>query len=226
MPQIGEQVDFLRFLPASGMARLRHRLAVFLAGPGWVVVGVPKLLAGSFLAVLTLSTGVPAPLAADPAHMYLDRFRLHDPAADGRAAADGSLRRRLAAEDQRDECLCGFARLVELLLALTHSHPGRVVWLVFNVAIALLLMELGIYRLLEATLGIFSIIAMSWLATLSADLVVNKPLGLSPPGIEFKRAHLYDVNPVGSARCSFSASLALSAHFGLFGPCSPRSPPI
>ncbi len=55
MPQIGEQVDFLRFLPASGMARLRHRLAVFLAGPGWVVVGVPKLLAGSFLAVLTLS---------------------------------------------------------------------------------------------------------------------------------------------------------------------------
>lgn len=28
---------------------------------------------------------------------------------------------------------------------LTHSHPGRVVWLLFNVAIALLLMELGIY---------------------------------------------------------------------------------
>ena len=46
---------------------------------------------------------------------------------------------------------------------LTHSHPGRVVWLMFNVAIALLLMELGIYKLLEETLGIFSIIAMSWL---------------------------------------------------------------
>ena len=30
-----------------------------------------------------------------------------------------------------------------------------------------------------------------------ADLVINKPLGLSPPGIEFKRAHLYDINPVG-----------------------------
>ena len=36
------------------------RIAVFLAGPGWVVLGVPKLLAGSFLAVLTLSTGVRA----------------------------------------------------------------------------------------------------------------------------------------------------------------------
>ena len=42
---------------------------------------------------------------------------------------------------------------------LTHSHPGRVVWLVFNVAIALLLMELGIYKALEKTLGLFSIVA-------------------------------------------------------------------
>ena len=64
---------------------------------------------------------------------------------------------------------------------LTHSHPGRVVWLIFNVAIALLLMELGIYKLLEETLGIFSIIAMSWLCTISADLFINKPLGLAPP---------------------------------------------
>ena len=32
---------------------------------------------------------------------------------------------------------------------------------------------------------------------LVADLVVNKPMGWSPAGIEFKRAHLYDINPVG-----------------------------
>ena len=51
----------------------------------------------------------------------------------------------------------------------------------FNVAIALLLMELGIYKLLEETLGIFSIIAMAWLCTISADLFINKPLGLAPP---------------------------------------------
>jgi len=30
-----------------------------------------------------------------------------------------------------------------------------------------------------------------------ADLVVNKPMGWSPRGIEFKRAYLYDINPVG-----------------------------
>ncbi|MEA3533993.1 ATP-binding protein [Rhizobium sp. CC-YZS058] len=218
MPQIGEQVDFLRFLPASGMARLRHRLAVFLAGPGWVVVGVPKLLAGSFLVVLTLSTGVPAPLAADPAHMYLTAFGYMIPQ---QTAALLLMAAFVVVSQLKINVMNAYAGSLawsNFFSRLTHSHPGRVVWLVFNVAIALLLMELGIYRLLEATLGIFSIIAMSWLATLSADLVVNKPLGLSPPGIEFKRAHLYDVNPVGLGAMLFSASLALSAHFGLFGP--------
>ncbi|MGO8134228.1 hypothetical protein ACC730_37305, partial [Rhizobium ruizarguesonis] len=68
---------------------------------------------------------------------------------------------------------------------LPHSHPGRVIWLVFNVTLALLLMELGIYRLLEETLGICSIIAMAGLCTISADLFINKPRGLAPPGSEF-----------------------------------------
>jgi len=78
-------------------------------------------------------------------------------------------------------------------------------------------MELGIYRLLEETLGIFSIIAMAWLCSISVDLFVNKPLGLSPPGIEFKRAHLYDINPVGVGSMLLSAVIALAAHFGAFG---------
>jgi hypothetical protein len=100
---------------------------------------------------------------------------------------------------------------------LTHSHPGRVVWLFFNVAIALLLMELGIYKLLEETLGVFSIVASAWLCAISADLFINKPLGLAPPGIEFKRAHLYDINPVGFGGMAITVDVALAAHFGLFG---------
>ena len=36
---------------------------------------------------------------------------------------------------------------------LTHSHPGRVVWLVFNVLIAMLLMTLGVFGALERVLG-------------------------------------------------------------------------
>ncbi|MFL0691360.1 MAG: ATP-binding protein [Agrobacterium tumefaciens] len=217
MPQIGEQVDFLRFLPPEGARKLHHRIAIFLAGSGWVVLGVPKLLAGSFLAVLTLSTGVPISEAADPAHMYVAAFGYMIP---NETAAMLLMAGFVVISQLKINVMNAYAGSLawsNFFSRLTHSHPGRVVWLVFNVAIALLLMELGIYGLLEETLGIFSIIAMSWLCAISADLFVNKKLGLSPPGIEFKRAHLYDINPVGCGTMALSAGLALAAHFGLFG---------
>jgi signal transduction histidine kinase/purine-cytosine permease-like protein len=217
MPQIGEQVDFLRFLPPEGARKLHHRIAIFLAGSGWVVLGVPKLLAGSFLAVLTLSTGVPISEAADPAHMYVAAFGYMIP---NETAAMLLMAGFVVISQLKINVMNAYAGSLawsNFFSRLTHSHPGRVVWLVFNVAIALLLMELGIYGLLEETLGIFSIIAMSWLCAISADLFINKKLALSPPGIEFKRAHLYDINPVGCGTMALSASLALAAHFGAFG---------
>ncbi len=217
MPQIGEQVDFLRFLPATGKRSFRHRLAVFLAGPGWVVVGVPKLMAGSFLAVLALSSGVPADSAADPSHMYLTAFGYMLP---NQTAALLLMAAFVVISQLKINVMNAYAGSLawsNFFSRLTHSHPGRVVWLVFNVAIALLLMQLGIYRLLEASLSVFAIIAMSWLSTISADLFINKPLKLSPPGIEFKRAHLYDINPVGPGAMFLAAAIALAAHFGAFG---------
>jgi signal transduction histidine kinase/CheY-like chemotaxis protein len=100
---------------------------------------------------------------------------------------------------------------------LTHSHPGRVVWLVFNVTIALMLMELGIFKMLEHALGLYSIVAVSWVSALVADLVINKPLGLSPAGIEFKRAHLYDINPVGVGAMFAATAAGTAAFCGVFG---------
>ncbi|MGH6805883.1 MAG: purine-cytosine permease family protein, partial [Ensifer adhaerens] len=217
MAQIGEQVDFLRFLPPDGQRKLHHRVAVFLAGSGWVLVGAPKLLAGSFLVVLALSSGVPSTRAADPAQMYYTAFGYMIPSE---TAALLLMVAFVVVSQLKINVMNAYAGSLawsNFFSRLTHSHPGRVVWLVFNVAIALLLMELGIYRLLEETLGVFSIIAMAWLCTISADLFVNKPLGLSPPGIEFKRAHLYDINPVGLGAMALSATIALTAHFGAFG---------
>jgi len=217
MAQIGEQVDFLRFLPPDGQRRLHHRIAVFLAGPGWVIVGAPKLIAGSFLVVLALSAGVPSTRAADPAQMYYTAFGYMLP---WDTAALLLMAGFVVVSQLKINVMNAYAGSLawsNFFSRLTHSHPGRVVWLVFNVAIALLLMELGIYRLLEETLGVFSIVAMAWLCTISADLFVNKPLGLSPPGIEFKRAHLYDINPVGLGAMALSALVALAAHFGAFG---------
>ncbi|MGY5800675.1 hybrid sensor histidine kinase/response regulator [Rhizobium sp. LEGMi12c] len=217
MSQIGEQADFLRFLPPDGHRKWRHRLAVFLAGPGWVIIGAPKLLAGSFLVVLTLTSGVPADRAADPAQMYLTAFGYMIPWHNAALLLMAAFVMISQLKINVMNAYAGSLAWSNFFSRLTHSHPGRVIWLVFNVAIALLLMELGIYRLLEETLGIFSIIAMAWLCTISADLFINKPLGLAPSGIEFKRAHLYDINPVGLGAMALSATIALAAHFGAFG---------
>jgi Signal transduction histidine kinase len=217
MTQIGEQVDFLRFLPAEGASKWRHKLGIFLAGAGWVIVGAPKLIAGSFLAFLALSAGVSAEHASEPGYMYAVAFGYMIP---NEFVALMLMAVFVVVSQLKINVMNAYAGSLawsNFFSRLTHSHPGRVVWLLFNVAIALLLMELGIYRLLEETLGIFSIIAMAWLCTISADLFINKPLGLAPPGIEFKRAHLYDINPVGVGSMLISATVALAAHFGAFG---------
>src|SRR5690606_23939933 len=99
----------------------------------------------------------------------------------------------------------------------THAHPGRVVWLVFNVLLALLLMEVGIFSAIESVLAIYANFAAGWIGAITADLVINKPLGLSPPGIEFKRAHLYDINPVGVGALGASVLLSSIAHLGWLG---------
>ncbi|AXS42120.1 ATP-binding protein [Breoghania sp. L-A4] len=217
MAQIGEQVDFLRFLPAQDASRKRHRLALFLAGPGWVVLGAPKMLAGSFLAVLALSAGIPAEHAAEPSRMYAVAFGYMLP---WESAVLLLMACFVVVSQLKINVMNAYAGSLawsNFFSRLTHSHPGRVVWLLFNVAIALALMELGIYRVLEETLGVFSIVAMAWLSAISADLFINKPLGLSPPGIEFKRAHLYDINPVGTGSMVLAAGVALVAHYGHLG---------
>jgi hypothetical protein len=101
---------------------------------------------------------------------------------------------------------------------LTHSHPGRVVWVIFNTLIALMLMELNVFSALGKVLGLYSNIAISWMMAVVADLVINKPMGWSPQGIEFKRAHLYDINPVGVGAMGLASVLSIAAYLGLLGP--------
>lgn len=98
-----------------------------------------------------------------------------------------------------------------------HSHPGRVVWIFFNVGIALILMEAGVFGFLNTVLGFYSNVAIAWIGALVADLVVNKPLGLSPSYIEFKRAHLYPINPVGFGSMLIASAVSLAAYFHAFG---------
>lgn len=195
--QIGEQVDFLRFLPPpTPERRLRWWFAVIAAGPGWIGPGMVKLFAGSFLAFLCMRSGLPAFLAAQPAVMYRTGFAAILPAG-AALAATGLFVVIAQLKINVTNAYAGSIAWSNFFARLTRSHPGRVVWVVFNVAIALLLMEIGLYRAIEGVLALFSVLASGWVGAVVADLVVIKPLGFAPRRFEFKRAHLYDVNPVG-----------------------------
>ncbi|WP_235045534.1 purine-cytosine permease family protein [Methylophaga lonarensis] len=71
IPQVGEQVDFLRFMPEKTEEnRLRWHLGVILAGPGWIFIGMIKMFAGVLLAYLVLQAGESVEAAVNPTHMY------------------------------------------------------------------------------------------------------------------------------------------------------------
>ncbi|RBW48507.1 ATP-binding protein [Marinobacter sp. F3R11] len=217
--QIGEQVDFLRFIPEPANAKEKRRwwIAVMAGGPGWIVIGMLKILGGSFLAVLAINHGVSATDAADPSAMYVVAFNYITHSPELSIVVAGTFVILCQLKINVTNAYAGSIAWSNFFSRLTHSHPGRVVWLFFNVAIALLVMELGVYQALEETLGFFGIIAIAWVGALVADLVINKPLGLSPAYIEFKRAHLYDINPVGVGAMISASVIGILCHTGVMG---------
>jgi signal transduction histidine kinase/CheY-like chemotaxis protein len=216
--QIGEQVDFLRFMPEkTAQNRVRWHLGVLAAGPGWIVLGIAKMLGGALLALLAIDGGAALAEAINPNQMYLAGFRLVF--ADPRAAVLVTALFVVISQVKINmtNAYAGSLAWSNFFARLTHSHPGRVVWAVFNALIAVLLMELDVFQALEQVLGLYSNVAISWIAAVVADLVVNKPLGLSPKGIEFRRAYLYDINPVGVGAMLLASTLSVAAFAGLFG---------
>lgn len=216
--QIGEQVDYLRFMPEKNKANQKKWwFWLVLAGPGWVTIGMIKMFLGSFLAYVAFQGGAGLVEAIDPTHMYQRAF--------GYIVQSEQIALILAAlmviisqmKINVTNAYAGSIAWSNFFSRLTHTHPGRVVWLVFNVALALLLMELGIHQVLESILSVFALVAVSWLCCLSADLVINKPLGLSPKHIEFKRGHLFDVNPVGCVSMVVAALVGFMFYLGWFG---------
>jgi hypothetical protein len=79
-------------------------------------------------------------------------------------------------------------------------------------------MELNVFGALGHVLGLYANVAIAWMMAVVADLVINKPLGWSPKGVEFSRAHLYDINPVGVGAMGIASVLSVVAHLGAFGP--------
>ncbi|OWQ44108.1 hybrid sensor histidine kinase/response regulator [Roseateles noduli] len=216
--QMGEQADYLRFMPRQTKEnRLRWWAAVLAGGPGWIVLGVLKMLGGALLAYLAVSHAVPAERAVDPNQMYLAAYEYVFPQYGWAVAVTALFVVVSQLKINVTNAYAGSLAWSNFFSRLTHSHPGRVVWVVFNTLIAFMLMSMNVFEALGHVLGLYANIAIAWIMAVVADLVINKPLGLSPPGIEFKRAHLYDVNPVGVGAMALASVLSVAAHLGLMG---------
>jgi signal transduction histidine kinase/CheY-like chemotaxis protein len=216
--QMGEQADYLRFMPQqTATNRKQWWLGVLVGGPGWVILGVVKMLGGAYLAYLAISHSVPVDRAVDPNQMYLAAYEYVFPTLGWAVVATAVFVVVSQLKINVTNAYAGSLAWSNFFSRLTHSHPGRVVWVLFNSVIAFMLMEMNVFQALGDVLGLYSNIAIAWIMAVVADLVINKPLGLSPKGIEFKRAHLYDINPVGVGAMALASALSIAAYLGLFG---------
>jgi len=216
--QIGEQVDYLRFMPKQTQENSRRWwFWVLLAGPGWILIGLIKMLFGSFLAYLAISRGASLDDSTDPVHMYQMVFSYITHSDNSALIIAAVFVIVCQMKINVTNAYAGSLAWSNFFSRLTHSHPGRVVWLVFNMVIALILMELGIYRALESILSVFSIVAICWLSCIAADLLINTALGLRPSQVEFKRAYLYDINPVGVVSMSIATIVGIICYLGYIG---------
>jgi purine-cytosine permease-like protein len=161
---------------------------------------------------------VPADRAVDPNQMYLAAYEYVFPHYGWAVAATALFVVISQLKINVTNAYAGSLAWSNFFSRVTHSHPGRVVWVVFNTLIAFMLMEMNVFQALGDVLGLYSNIAIAWMMAVVADLVMNKPLGLSPPGIEFKRAYLYDINPVGVGAMALASVLSITAYLGVFGP--------
>ena len=216
--QIGEQVDYLRFMPPlTKKNRLKWWFSMLAAGPGWIILGFLKQMGGIFLAAIVLLAGFSVAEAKTPIEMYYRGYQyiFDNPEVALSAATFFVIVSQI--KINVTNAYAGSLAWSNFFSRVTHSHPGRVVWMLFNIGIALLLMELGLFDALAKVLGLYSNVAIAWIGAITADLVINKPLGLSPKIIEFKRAYLYNINPVGVGSMAIASVIAIISFMGFFG---------
>ena len=228
--QIAEQIDYLRFMPPRTAQNKRAWwTAVVMAGPGWVVFGAIKQAVGLFLAVYLIASLDPqaAATANEPVHQFLGVYEEMMP---------GWLAMALAVvlvvisqiKINVTNAYSGSLAWTNSFTRVTKRYPGRIVFVMVNLAIALTLMEANMFDFLNTILGFYANCAMAWVVTVATDIVINKGLlKISPPVAEFRRGMLYPVNPVGFVSVLLSAGFSIVVFFGGLGDTlQPYSPVV
>ena len=73
----------------------------------------------------------------------------------------------------------------------TRRYPGRMVFVLVNLGIALVLMEADMFSFLNDLLGFYSNCAIAWVVTVATDIAVNKyllKLSAEAPGVPPRHA--------------------------------------
>ena len=230
MAQIAEQIDYLRFMPPKTAANKRAWwIAVVTAGPGWVVFGAIKQAIGLFLAVYLIASLDPeaAATANEPVHQFLGVYQEMMP---GWLALSLAVILVVISQIKINvtNAYSGSLAWTNSFTRVTKHYPGRLVFVLFNVTIALILMEAKMFDFLNTILGFYANCAMAWIVTVATDIAINKyVLKLSPKVPEFRRGMLYAINPVGFVSVIVSAGLSILVFFGVFGPGpQPYSPAV
>ncbi|MFF3071434.1 purine-cytosine permease family protein [Kitasatospora sp. NPDC057904] len=215
--QIGEQIDYLRFMPPKTEANKRGWwTAVIMAGPGWVVLGALKQAIGVFLAVYIIA-GVGATAAPEPIRQFKGAFDAMMP-----SWLVIPLAVALVVISQIKinvtNAYSGSLAWTNSFTRVTRHYPGRMVFVLVNLGFALALMEADMFSFLNSILGFYSNCAIAWVVTVATDIGVNKYLlKLSPLQPEFRRGMLYAVNPVGVVAFVAASGLSIAMYFHALG---------
>ncbi|MGW0039773.1 purine-cytosine permease family protein [Gordonia sp. NPDC003376] len=217
--QIAEQIDYLRFMPPRTPDNTRKWwIATLTAGPGWVFFGALKQIVGLFLAVYLIGISVDnAGIANQPVHQFVEIYQDFLP---------HWLALTLAVilvvisqvKINVTNAYSGSLAWTNAFTRVTKTYPGRLVFLFFNVIIAIVLMEADMFSFLNNLLNFYANCGIAWIAVVASDIAINKYLlGISPKQPEFRRGMLYNVNPVGFGSLIVAAGASILVYFSVFG---------
>ncbi|MFE9028333.1 purine-cytosine permease family protein [Streptomyces iakyrus] len=215
--QIGEQIDYLRFMPPKTEANKRSWwTAVVMAGPGWVVLGALKQAIGVFLAVYIIAE-VGASAAPEPIQQFKHAFDAMMPSWIVLPLAV-ALVVISQIKINVTNAYSGSLAWTNSFTRVTGRYPGRMVFVLVNLGFALALMEADMFSFLNTILGFYSNCAIAWVVTVATDIGINKyVLKLSPHAPEFRRGMLYAVNPVGVVSFVAASGLSIAMYFHALG---------
>jgi purine-cytosine permease-like protein len=216
--QCGEQGDYLRFMP-DRTARNRRGwwFSVVFGGSGFTLIFIFAFLAGLLLTGYALPR-VGVANADQPVVMFDEAFARIFGHNEFALVVAVILVILSQVKINIMNAYSGSLSWSNFFSRLLHHHPGRVVWLFLQVALGLAIMEAGLFAVMDKVLAVYSNLAIAWIGCIFSDLVINKKLlKLSPPLIEFRRAHLYNFNPVGFGSMLVATAVSFAAYFGAFG---------